>query len=326
MTSDSYALPTTSVTSEYADITDSPSLTTSTVYATNVYTVTKCPPSVINCPANGYVTTKTVALYTTVCPVTESNGAATKTATESQPEETEGNGAATKTTQESQPEVTDVPSEGEVKTFYATSIHTITKCAPEVTNCPVGSVTTEVSSWTSTVGQSIETVVANVDETVSKTIVSDEEVAEATVPVYAQETGTTDVSVEEVTETTGAVYSQAIVSVSRVQYEEAPQSTTMTVATTIIYKTVVVPPATFKSVSKPAATHYDTGAEASSKHPQGGAAPTGGCTGEGCSATTHTYSGASPAATSQPVTAGASAVRAGVIAMSIMTLCQMLIL
>ncbi|KAH8882700.1 hypothetical protein GQ53DRAFT_831342 [Thozetella sp. PMI_491] len=46
-------------------------LTTSTVYTTKVYTVTKCPDSVPNCPNRGSVTTEVVALYTTVCPVTE---------------------------------------------------------------------------------------------------------------------------------------------------------------------------------------------------------------------------------------------------------------
>ncbi|KAI0119057.1 glycoside hydrolase superfamily [Daldinia grandis] len=45
--------------------------TTSTVYSTTVYTVTSCAPSVTNCPAKGSVVTETIALYTTVCPVTE---------------------------------------------------------------------------------------------------------------------------------------------------------------------------------------------------------------------------------------------------------------
>jgi len=43
--------------------------TTSTVYATSVYTVTSCAPTVTNCPV-GHVTTDIVSLYTTVCPVT----------------------------------------------------------------------------------------------------------------------------------------------------------------------------------------------------------------------------------------------------------------
>ncbi|KAH7140972.1 hypothetical protein EDB81DRAFT_799230 [Dactylonectria macrodidyma] len=45
-------------------------LTTSTVYDTKVYTVTSCAPTVTNCPV-GHITTETVGVYTTVCPVTE---------------------------------------------------------------------------------------------------------------------------------------------------------------------------------------------------------------------------------------------------------------
>ncbi|KAL4725354.1 hypothetical protein ACLX1H_007501 [Fusarium chlamydosporum] len=44
--------------------------TTSTVYSTKTYTVTQCPPTVVNCPV-GHVTTETIAVSTTVCPVTE---------------------------------------------------------------------------------------------------------------------------------------------------------------------------------------------------------------------------------------------------------------
>lgn len=78
-------------------------LTTSTVYDTKVYTVTSCAPTVTNCPV-GHVTTETVGVYTTVCPVTE--------------------------------QLT-------VSTVYTTDVHTVTKCPPTVTNCPVGHVTTE---------------------------------------------------------------------------------------------------------------------------------------------------------------------------------------
>jgi len=41
-------------------------MTTSTVYATSVYTVTSCAATVTDCPARlGHVTTETIALYTT---------------------------------------------------------------------------------------------------------------------------------------------------------------------------------------------------------------------------------------------------------------------
>ncbi|KAK8026669.1 extracellular cell wall glucanase Crf1/allergen Asp F9 [Apiospora marii] len=42
----------------------------STIYSTNIYTVTSCAPEVKNCPAKGEVTTELVSLYTTICPVT----------------------------------------------------------------------------------------------------------------------------------------------------------------------------------------------------------------------------------------------------------------
>ncbi|RYP17212.1 hypothetical protein DL765_004668 [Monosporascus sp. GIB2] len=48
------------------------SFTTSTVYTTNVYTITSCAPEVSDCPVSiGQVTTQVVAISTTVCPVTE---------------------------------------------------------------------------------------------------------------------------------------------------------------------------------------------------------------------------------------------------------------
>ncbi|OBT60994.1 hypothetical protein VE03_09736 [Pseudogymnoascus sp. 23342-1-I1] len=91
-----------------------PASTTSIVYATTVYTITKCPATVTNCPI-GSATTELISLYTTVCPVAAS---------------------ATK-----QP-----PSGYTVSTVFTTIVYTITKCPKTVTNCPVGSVTTEIRS------------------------------------------------------------------------------------------------------------------------------------------------------------------------------------
>lgn len=46
-------------------------MTTSTVYTTSVHTITSCGPEVPNCPAgSSTVVTETVAVSTTVCPVT----------------------------------------------------------------------------------------------------------------------------------------------------------------------------------------------------------------------------------------------------------------
>jgi chitinase len=96
-------------------------MTTSTVYTTNVYTVTQCPPEV-ECPVGGYVTTETVALYTTVCPVSE----------------VEPTGLAA---------LPDVETPDTITTLI-TSIYTITACPETVTNCPLSSVTTEVITST----------------------------------------------------------------------------------------------------------------------------------------------------------------------------------
>ncbi|KAF4945591.1 hypothetical protein FSARC_14407, partial [Fusarium sarcochroum] len=51
-------------------------MTTSTIYSTNVKTITSCGPEVKNCPATGgtpAVVTETIAVSTTICPVTEQN-------------------------------------------------------------------------------------------------------------------------------------------------------------------------------------------------------------------------------------------------------------
>ncbi|KAE8441086.1 hypothetical protein EG329_005881 [Mollisiaceae sp. DMI_Dod_QoI] len=93
--------------------------TTSTVYTTNIYTITKCPATVTNCPI-GKVTTDVISLYTTICPL--------------------------KATPTSQPAL-----EYTTSTVYSTKIYTITKCPASVTNCPIGSVTTDVISLYTTI-------------------------------------------------------------------------------------------------------------------------------------------------------------------------------
>ncbi|POR37600.1 Putative endo-1,3(4)-beta-glucanase [Tolypocladium paradoxum] len=108
--------------------TSSVDLTTSTVYTTTVHTVTKCPPWVIHCPAGGYTTTETIALYTTVCPVT-----ATQKPTKPTTTTTSSRGAGGRET---------------TITTKVTRTYTITSCAPTVTNCPVGKVTSEVRTTT----------------------------------------------------------------------------------------------------------------------------------------------------------------------------------
>ncbi|KAE9376144.1 glycoside hydrolase family 16 protein [Stipitochalara longipes BDJ] len=57
--------------------TSSPVYITSTVYKTSIYTITSCAATVTDCPARiGSLTTETISLYTTVCPVEEAETAA----------------------------------------------------------------------------------------------------------------------------------------------------------------------------------------------------------------------------------------------------------
>jgi len=101
--------------------------TTSTVYTTSVYTVTSCAPEVTNCPAKmGSVTTDIISLYTTVCPVTETESSVP--------------------TSTSAPITTETPYT--TSTVYETVEYTITSCPATVTNCPVGSKTTSVNTYT----------------------------------------------------------------------------------------------------------------------------------------------------------------------------------
>ncbi|KAF4449537.1 Circumsporozoite protein [Fusarium austroafricanum] len=146
---------------------------TSTVYTTEIKTITSCGPEVTNCPATSgtpAVVTETVAISTTVCPVTETltgdKPGQTKPAGEKptgdkpgytkpsgdKPEETKPAGEKptgdkpAKTTEGSSPHATsDVPKEhttivtsyDSTSTIYSTEVKTITSCGPEVTNCPV---------------------------------------------------------------------------------------------------------------------------------------------------------------------------------------------
>ncbi|SPJ84092.1 uncharacterized protein FTOL_10608 [Fusarium torulosum] len=64
-------VPATTEAPEAPATTEAP-MTTSTIYSTNVKTITSCGPEVPNCPATGgtpVVVTETIAVSTTICPV-----------------------------------------------------------------------------------------------------------------------------------------------------------------------------------------------------------------------------------------------------------------
>ncbi|KAM0244258.1 hypothetical protein ACHAQJ_010767, partial [Trichoderma viride] len=54
--------------------TGAPLYSTSTVFTTSLRTITQCPPEVTNCPTRPKTVTDTIALYTTICPVTAAEG------------------------------------------------------------------------------------------------------------------------------------------------------------------------------------------------------------------------------------------------------------
>jgi chitinase len=106
--------PTGTATSGISSEPSASSYTTSTVYTTSTYTVTSCAATITDCPAKiGSVTTETIALYTTVCPVTAS---------------------------ETSNSVSIKPASYSTSTIYTNFISTITSCATTVTDCPAASI------------------------------------------------------------------------------------------------------------------------------------------------------------------------------------------
>ncbi|KAM5346754.1 hypothetical protein ACJ41O_009759 [Fusarium nematophilum] len=280
------------------------SYTTSTVCTTKVHTVTECPPEVVDCPAGGYVTTETIPLYTTVCPVTAK---ATPTEYETRTVYTTNVHTVTKcppevvdcpvgsvttetiplyttvcpvteTGNKAQPAPSKAAGDDETKTLYTTKVHTITQCPPEVPNCPIGSVTTEVASWTTTVVPAKETQVVKIHKPAA----------------------------------------------------EIPEEVTTTVKVTgTIYSTIIVPPATLKTATKPGAVTEQ--AKPITTQPSGvaaptGVAPTGGCTGEDCPKTALSPTSTPSPAPITPATAGGSSLAKGLTAVIGMFLFQVLAL
>jgi chitinase len=95
--------------------------TTSTIYTTICETLTSCTPGTPDCGTQ--VVTRTIAVSTTVCPVTTT------------------------------PSATAWPTGWTTSTVYSTKTYTITSCAPTVTDCPgkIGQVTTEIIPVSTTI-------------------------------------------------------------------------------------------------------------------------------------------------------------------------------
>ncbi|KAI1344132.1 hypothetical protein F5Y15DRAFT_103745 [Xylariaceae sp. FL0016] len=163
--------------------------TVSTVYSTNVYTVTSCAPTVTDCPARlGKVTTELISVSTTICPVTQteksqlpgsssvallssvfassiSSGLSVSSMLSSSAYPSSSFGSVlpsqNATSQnlaasETLPSTYSVSSQittSTMSTVYSTNVYTVTSCASTVTNCPakLGQVTTEMVSLYTTV-------------------------------------------------------------------------------------------------------------------------------------------------------------------------------
>ncbi|EPQ62156.1 hypothetical protein BGT96224_AcSP30986 [Blumeria graminis f. sp. tritici 96224] len=119
------------------------SYTTSTIYTTTVFTVTSCAPAVTFCPERGSVVTKTVSLYTTVCPVSS----AVPHLPPPEPTPTSfGVSTVEKTI------VSTVTSWYDASISPMNSQLPLTACAspPAVPNCDIGREVTSVSTYTTT--------------------------------------------------------------------------------------------------------------------------------------------------------------------------------
>ncbi|KAJ5918160.1 hypothetical protein N7454_010535 [Penicillium verhagenii] len=123
---------------------EAPSFTTSTMVSTRVATITACPASVTNCPARmktTSLTTETIVVSTTVCPVVEAVGATqTGSPSGSSAQTAGGNGNG------------NGGSESTISTVWSTRIATVTACPLSVTNCPLRSKTTYLTTETLAVG------------------------------------------------------------------------------------------------------------------------------------------------------------------------------
>jgi hypothetical protein len=172
--------PTSSHSGPVTSRTPTSSYSTSTVYTYSVSTITHCASTVTNCPAESYfVTTHTIAVSTTVCPVTEEStpppyptskphGHPTPPESSSPggypiPPESSSPGGYPTPSESSSPGGYSTPPESShsagytTSTVYSTYTYMISSCAPTVTNCPYGSVTTETVEAYTTVCPVTET-------------------------------------------------------------------------------------------------------------------------------------------------------------------------
>ncbi|KAJ5752262.1 hypothetical protein N7520_009179 [Penicillium odoratum] len=118
--------------------------TTSTVCSTRTATITACLSSVTDCPARlktTFLTTETITVSTTICPITEAAGA-TQTSSASESTIT---GAANQGTGNG-------GSESTISTIWSTRVATVYACPASVTKCPLRSKTSYLTTETPAIG------------------------------------------------------------------------------------------------------------------------------------------------------------------------------
>ncbi|RKF53751.1 hypothetical protein OnM2_102017 [Erysiphe neolycopersici] len=153
--------------------------TTSTVYSTVTSTVTDCVTTVTDCPEIGSVVTKTISMYTTVCPVTTPTSVAPSSdeltnedsdspnsdisesdepesdKPESDEPESDEPESESESDMEPDTESLDIPDAPEptqapyyTKTIETTVWYTVTDCTPKETDCPIGQETSSIHTRT----------------------------------------------------------------------------------------------------------------------------------------------------------------------------------
>ena len=194
--------------------------TISTIYTTSEITVTSCAPTVTHCPADSTrVVTSTVAISTTICPVTETQpGASQHTPTSPVPSKAtatdSGSGGTLPTLSSpsssavvtSRPlsgaqttaSATDTPTSLKNTTIYTTKEITVTSCAPTVTDCPASStrVITSTVVISTTIAPASQTS-ARASGTLSATSILSSVSSQPTIPISAPLTTSTHYTTPE---------------------------------------------------------------------------------------------------------------------------------
>ncbi|KAH7041925.1 hypothetical protein B0J12DRAFT_731005 [Macrophomina phaseolina] len=218
------------------------SYSTSTVYATELHTITSCAPEVTNCPASSgtpAVVTSVVAISTTVCPVTatETPSAPASSPAESAPAGTpsvpassgvEGSESTPVPSSPAQPQTTPATTSFSTSTIYSTAVST------SVSTNEQGSTSEVVVTQTVSVGTTICPVTATETPSVpaSSGVEGSESSPAPSAPAQPQTTVITSLS-------TSTVYSTAVS--TSVSTDEQGSTSEVVVTQTVEVSTTICP-------------------------------------------------------------------------------------